>query len=690
MKSERNDIIEEEGTKSIDIYQHLKLNLKNKDDICDCNEMSEYYCIPCKTSVCKNCNMEEHSKHILIKKRPLELSNDEIEARFKPITNIIQNSEFNKNSQNFKNTLKNLVESFCQKLVNQIEKMKEEKFKEINLFYDGIQGYTDSAMTNLNKIKNTLKDYYKKSHKFFNMDKGNNDENKTIFLINYDLMNLISTKSKELKTLVNNLTDDVKNFQISLDMYGKTVNEEVEKILFGSNNGVSVSNEINNKLIISSDVKKDMELNDEEYNPMNHFKYSLEKLTRENYKDINDRVEKYISLIENVKTKTFNCWKMNKNLKELENEIQVFENNKAKGADSLFSQKKDKGITSRSLTQRDDKADLNRLNYKTKDDVTLNNNIIKKFFSYQTIEMYGQYFKMATKELQSSHADLMIKVDPDEEEDDYAKIIEGTDTIIIYEKVTNKLTKKKVKLNKNPIGYTVFPVGCRCIYINGKVYISGGKDETGLYANVLIYDTKTEKLKRIMDLIEPRCYHTMVYSDVFETILVIGGENCDSVEIFDPLANRWQLLPSLKFPRANVVFHFDKPRGLMFTLFGRQGNILDNQFSDIIEVLDLSNFKRGWLPIEYNNKAEVSLKRYVNVFPLSNYLLLAYGAQTGRKRKRVGVLVNLVKYEIQKIDQKMKDLIYCASKTSRKLNSIVNNMTLEDSKIVNTHNNYSN
>ena len=46
-----------------------------------------------------------------------------------------------------------------------------------------------------------------------------------------------------------------------------------------------------------------------------------------------------------------------------------------------------------------------------------------------------------------------------------------------------------------------------------------------------------------MDMQNPRCYHTMVFNEVFETMMVIGGENNDTVEIFDPLTNRWQLLP---------------------------------------------------------------------------------------------------------------------------------------------------
>jgi len=118
----------------------------------------------------------------------------------------------------------------------------------------------------------------------------------------------------------------------------------------------------------------------------------------------------------------------------------------------------------------------------------------------------------------------------------------------------------------------------------------------------------------------------------------------------------------------------------MFVLFGKEGLILENKFVDVIEVLDLSNFKNGWMPIEFSNNAGVSLKKLINVIPLSNNLLLAYGAHSGRKNKKETVLINLSKFEIQKIDDKMRDVISCASKTSKKLKGIVSNLSPEDSK----------
>ena len=98
---------------------------------------------------------------------------------------------------------------------------------------------------------------------------------------------------------------------------------------------------------------------------------------------------------------------------------------------------------------------------------------------------------------------------------DFGKAIEGTNEIQIYEKKNNKMTRIPIKLTKNPFGYTKFPIGCRSLLIGDKLYISGGRDETNEYANVLIYERKRNKIRRIMDMNESRSYYTMIYTDIF-------------------------------------------------------------------------------------------------------------------------------------------------------------------------------
>jgi hypothetical protein len=235
--------------------------------------------------------------------------------------------------------------------------------------------------------------------------------------------------------------------------------------------------------------------------------------------------------------------------------------------------------------------------------------------------------------------------------------------------------KIPVKLTKNPFGYTKFPIGCRCLLIGDKLYISGGRDEYNEYPNVLIFDRKTKSIKRIMDMRVPRAYHTMIYSEVFNSVMVFGGENETSVEIFDPLTNRWQLLPDLNIPRSNIIYYCDNPRGILYTMFGNEGSILENKYSDAIEFLDLKNIKEGWNILDYKNKSEIDLKSLMNIYPLNTDLILLYGGVVFRGSSRSVCIFNITKSEITKIQPKILETLRIEAKKSKKLSTIISGLT---------------
>ena len=191
------------------------------------------------------------------------------------------------------------------------------------------------------------------------------------------------------------------------------------------------------------------------------------------------------------------------------------------------------------------------------------------------------------------------------------------------------------------------------------------------YPNCLIYDRKTEKIKRIMDMRNPRSYHTMVFNDVFETMMVIGGEHNYTVEIFDPLSNRWQELPELNIPRAIPLFYFDEGRGNMYVLFGVEGDYQKPLHTDTVEILDLTEISQGWMKINYNNKARMDLKCFLNLYPLNDFLMLVYGGLESRQSKRNACVFNLIKAEMNKIDKNLLEELRNEAKDNKLLNQIV-------------------
>ena len=80
-------------SKKIDIFQHLKLNLKNEKENCKDNNRIAMYCIPCKVSICDKCKLEEHQKHILISKSQFDFNEATIDEIYNQIIKAVSSDQ---------------------------------------------------------------------------------------------------------------------------------------------------------------------------------------------------------------------------------------------------------------------------------------------------------------------------------------------------------------------------------------------------------------------------------------------------------------------------------------------------------------------------------------------------------------------------------------------------------------------
>lgn len=644
--------------KTIDIYQHLKLNLKNKYQRCLCGIPPSLYCIPCKISLCPNCHMKEHNDHLMTTREYKDLTKSDLNKIFLEAEKCLTNSEIYINADTIKQNLIEKVNTFTNEMISIANKYKKTKIDELNDLFDNLTTFVNKTKEHIQATKKTLKNYHELTKKFF-MIGQNSDDTNTIFLINYDMINIVYQKTRFIKGITNNLLFDYRNFELQEDKDRENMLLQIEKSLFDK--------------IRDDNTKKHQWTVDNRYVPKYHFTYCCERLNEDHFNSIEQRVRKYLEKIDAFKAKVYDSYSKTHTFSEIEKYLAEFESSsKQKGSDHLFTRRSSSAMSARSTenTITTSRA-MPKIKIEAKDDVCLFNPILKRYFSNVIIEIYDNTFRILSKELQSSHADLLIKVDPDVEETNYAKVHEGTNVVTIYDRKNQKMIKKKLALTKNPFGYTVFPIGCRHILLGEKLYITGGKDEKKEYATVIIYDVKSNSIKRIMDFREARSYHTLIYNDVFDTLMVFGGEMTYSVEIFDPTVNRWQLLPSLNYPRANTLFHFDKPRGLMYVMFGLEGKITEYKYSDTIEYLDLTQAKEGWVKLDYYNKAETNLKTLLNTFPLNSSYLLVYGGVNKRNTTKNICILNLEKGEIDKIDKELFEQLRVEAKNSNKLSSIV-------------------
>ncbi len=663
------------GPKTIDIFNHLKLGIKNAKKNCSCDhtkggEQNEYYCIPCKISCCPNCTLPDHTKHLLVKKSKFNINKHNIDAMFEPIDYILENNSLFTDSTLEKNQLLKEVENAYNKLLEVIKEWKEFKEKEIITLFENLHKQVEEINKQKKEMKKSMQDFIKVNETFLNTKKNHKNYNKdihnTLFLISYDLLNISNEWSNQAKESSKNIEKNIFDYEINEKNKNEVVIQKVKTLLSPENND-KINLDIKNNQIIDTDI-------DERFLPLNRAKIEINKFNPEALKEIDKRLYKFGKLIDALKGTVYNSYIKHGDYRDVQKENSVIENTKLKGVDNLFSQRKSSSTTDlKHVTEKSVAPGKVLLN---KNEVILDNPILIRYFANLMSDLYDNYFKMITKELQSSHADLKIKVN-DEDETDIGKVIEGTNQIYIYDKKTQKMIRKNLKLTKNPFGYTKFPYGCRALLIGDKFYITGGRTETQEFPNVIIYDRKTDTLKRIMDLNYPRSYHSIIYNEIFETIMVIGGEYCNTVEIFDPLTNRWQVLPPLNIPRCNPLFFFDEPRGNMYVLFGIEGNYINSTYSDSMEVLDLTNIRDGWTKIPYKNKANMDLKCYLNIYKLNDELFLIYGGMEGRVSKRNVCLYNTAKNEVTKIGRDLMEQIRKQAKNSRKLSSIITSISKE-------------
>lgn len=288
---------------------------------------------------------------------------------------------------------------------------------------------------------------------------------------------------------------------------------------------------------------------------------------------------------------------------------------------------------------------------KTKDDCNLRINVIRKFFSYSILEFIRKNFYKANKN-QSSHVLFSKQQENSVHSQDNIRVFEGTSDIQIYDREKRKIIRKTLKIDKKKFGTTVFYNGCRTYYCMEKLYISGGKDSNGEKKSFWTYDMKEGKLEKLVDMLHPRSFHTMVYHENLRSLMVFGGENNNTCEMYDFYLNLWNPLPEMNFPRANVLVYLDKVGTFGYALCGINGSITNPCYSDQIELLDLVDINQGWAIVDYNNKSNVDLRMNENkIYPLTDDKLLIYGANESRTINKVYCIFDLRTFELIAVDE---------------------------------------
>ena len=335
-----------EELRNFDAVSHFKENIihfyKNCDEpIKDCS----YYCFTCKHSVCNECGVYDHKEHLLIQ-RDNCLNYDN--SFFNDISKVIEDGL---NLDSKKSQIKIDISKSIAQLKEQLDIIEKEKLKEIDSIFKEVKANYVSLKENYLKTKEYIENYYKKNKKFFNikikhikqseienqnnLKKGTEDNNinknntptpaknkptfinyfninendigpnrdleNTVFLMNFELMNLCDNKNLQITEISNNINDKIANMSKLIE---NNTNEFIQSL---KTNYLSFNNEIIQKF-------------------------------DDFYWDVKVRCEKYSEHISQFQNTIYDIYKKNGCLDKLKDLLSLFDSKNNKGKDVLFNQ----------------------------------------------------------------------------------------------------------------------------------------------------------------------------------------------------------------------------------------------------------------------------------------------------------------------------------------------------------------
>ena len=681
-----------------DLHKHLKENIKFKDKQCKDGLSTEtLYCLQCKLSTCSKCpNFNIHKDHPLVKKSPYYICEENlINEHFDDINLIIElNPEF-LNTKKVKEELKNLVNNNIEVLRNKLIEVKKSKLKEIEQIFEKSENCVEILTQKVKKLKKDLKVFVDKQKKFFCIDVSNNAALENLKKNNPEANEVITNLKEGSKTNFGMITTNKDNlnstFLIIYDLLKNTknINDHIRYFI----NDIRINRE---KFI--NDFTKQKELIYEELNKLQSYfngTMNYQYLTSEFYKIIYDKMSKYEDQIENMKRKIMDKVNKKGTLEEVEKDNKIsgthinlkFEhilNNQIIDGDEaktiLTKSKKtikkshfnsgQKSFKHGPITTNGEKVDsLPEKLYNNCNEVKLDKAALQDFFAYEALNVVDKNFRIKKKKKNDE-----FEVDFDEDID-VAKPIPGKTEIMVYDRKSMNMVKKTIKFDKAKHKYLNFLNGCRSVLIKDRLYIFGGVDKENNVTNVAwVYYIKENELKPMHDMLNPHAYHGVQFLDYYKSIVVVGGENCSSCELYDMKTGQWRNLPNLGIPRANCTLYLDKMTHRLYAFFGILGKIAErnNNYSDALECLEFRKLALGWCRVDYNNRAEISFRTGINqILPLNPEMLLVYGGSSMREFIKKAAIFVLSRLEMIKIDNRTFNEIREISKKSKRLSKIL-------------------
>ena len=662
--SDNNIILKEkiDELKYFDAVSHFKENIIHFNK--NCSEPIKdysYYCFTCKHSVCNECGAFDHKEHLLIQRKSC-LNYDN--SFFNDISKVIEDGiGLDRKKAQIKKDIKNSISQVKKELDN----IEKNKLKEIDTFFDELKQNYINLKKNFLNTKTCIENYYKINQKFFNLniksnnEQGNQENNEvdlansikkkksgltnfntierynylknneisdnkdldnTIFLMNFELMNLCDNKNLQILDLSNQINTRIKNISNLIDQTTNYILEE-----FKTNYLNFKENSIVTKF---DDFYWDIKIRCDKFNEnISRFKETISDIYKRNHSF--DKLKDLLSFFDSKNKKgkdvLFNqqyfikqnndltsinpdmgklmSQKLNKSLRKIRSTSKNKFNGQYSNTASTFKTRdnansKDKVILRNNQNgidkytkygyktmNSDSKIDLKTINNNTnldslntlnneglnkilkKEDVILNQRVLQRFFAYFVMDFYSKYFKLIKP---SEEENNMI---PEDSENIYyksnlSKNKQSSNNNSAKKKLGNSKNAKS-SLNTNPKLMKKNTRSASLLANYTERYMNLKEKAKPLIGTnyIQFYDPATTRISRTQVPLQKEIYGYNVFPDGCRHILVEnklyitgGADNCG-------------------YP-INIVLMFDVENGNLEKI----GNLNDNHAYHSIEYLD--------------------------------------------------------------------------------------------------------
>ena len=662
--SDNNIILKEkiDELKYFDAVSHFKENIIHFNK--NCSEPIKdysYYCFTCKHSVCNECGAFDHKEHLLIQRKSC-LNYDN--SFFNDISKVIEDGiGLDRKKAQIKKDIKNSISL----LKNELDNIEKNKLKEIDTFFDELKQNYINLQKNFLNTKTCIENYYKINQKFFNLniksnnEQGNQENNEvdltnsikkkksgltnfntierynylknneisdnkdldnTIFLMNFELMNLCDNKNLQILDLSNQINTRIKNISNLID---QTTNYMLEE--FKTNYLNFKENSIVTKF---DDFYWDIKIRCDKFNEnISRFKETISDIYKRNHSF--DKLKDLLSFFDSKNKKgkdvLFNqqyfikqnndltsinpdmgklmSQKLNKSLRKIRSTSKNKFNGQYSNTASTFKTRdnansKDKVILRNNQNgidkytkygyktmNSDSKIDLKTINNNTnldslntlnneglnkilkKEDVILNQRVLQRFFAYFVMDFYSKYFKLIKPSEEENN------IIPEDSENIYyksnlSKNKQSSNNNSAKKKLGNSKNAKS-SLNTNPKLMKKNTRSASLLANYTERYMNLKEKAKPLIGTnyIQFYDPATTRISRTQVPLQKEIYGYNVFPDGCRHILVEnklyitgGADNCG-------------------YP-INIVLMFDVENGNLEKI----GNLNDNHAYHSIEYLD--------------------------------------------------------------------------------------------------------